>query len=126
MKQKEKQKTKGGHTNMRTHMKKLVGLASGLFLALGMLVMNSTPVHADFDVSNENTVAGSIAAGVFFGRDANRFRLHRESGDLTPKFSGDFLERADLGHVAFLPWLGPHHRGLDAHRWAAWGRRRSP
>ena len=54
MKQKEKQKTKGGHTNMRTHMKKLVGLASGLALALGMLVMNAAPVHADFDVSNDS------------------------------------------------------------------------
>src|SRR3990167_6428613 len=48
------QKTKGGHTNMRTHMKKLVGLASGLALALGMLVMNAAPVHADFDVSNDS------------------------------------------------------------------------
>src|SRR3989344_9088367 len=48
------QKLKGGHTNMRTHMKKLAGLAGGIFLALGVLVMNSTPVHADFDVSNDS------------------------------------------------------------------------
>ena len=39
---------------MRTHMKKLVGLASGLFLALGVLVMNSAPVHADYDISNDS------------------------------------------------------------------------
>jgi hypothetical protein len=35
-------------------MKKLAGLASGLFLALGMLVMNSALVHADYDVSNDS------------------------------------------------------------------------
>ena len=36
---------------MRTHMKKLVGLASGLFLALAM---NAAWVHADFDTSNDS------------------------------------------------------------------------
>ena len=50
----EKQNKKGGHTNMRTRMKKLVGLASGLFLALGMLVMDSAPVHADYNVANDS------------------------------------------------------------------------
>ena len=36
---------------MRTHMKKLAGLAGSLLLAL---VMNSAPVHADFDTSNDS------------------------------------------------------------------------
>ena len=39
---------------MRTRMKKLAGLASGIFLALGLLVMNSAPVHADADPSNDS------------------------------------------------------------------------
>ena len=39
---------------MRTHMKKLVGLASGLLLALGMLVMDAATVHADYDLSNDS------------------------------------------------------------------------
>ena len=36
---------------MRTHMKKLVGLASGLLLALAM---NAALVHADYDISNDS------------------------------------------------------------------------
>jgi hypothetical protein len=35
-------------------MKKLVGLASGLFLALGVLVMSQAPAHADYDTSNDS------------------------------------------------------------------------
>ena len=38
---------------MRTHMKKLVGLASTV-LALGLLVMSPAPVQADFDISNDS------------------------------------------------------------------------
>ena len=54
LKQNKTHKPKGGHTNMRTHMKKLVGLASGWLLALGLLVMNSAPVHADYDTANDS------------------------------------------------------------------------
>ena len=39
---------------MKKHMKKLAGLASSLFLALGVLVMDATSVHADFDISNDS------------------------------------------------------------------------
>jgi len=39
---------------MKTHMKRLVGLASGWILALGLLVMNAAPVHADYDTSNDS------------------------------------------------------------------------
>jgi hypothetical protein len=48
---------------------------------------------------------GALPLGLVFGNDANRFRLHREGGDLTPIFAGDLLERADPGHDA-CPFLG--------------------
>ena len=38
---------------MRTHIRKLAGLASTA-LALGLLVMSAAPVHADFDISNDS------------------------------------------------------------------------
>ena len=34
--------------------------------------------RADFEATDEDAVAGNIAAGVVFGCDANRCRLHRE------------------------------------------------
>ncbi len=39
---------------MSKYMRKLAGLAGSLFLALGVLVMDTTPVHADFDISNDS------------------------------------------------------------------------
>ena len=49
-----KRRAKEAHKAMRTYMKKLAELAGGLFLALGLLVMNSAPVHADYDTSNDS------------------------------------------------------------------------
>src|SRR3546814_7699530 len=76
------------------------------------------PGGADFGLADEDAVAGGVAARIVFRNDANQFRLHRESDDLSPILAGNLLERADPGHDA-CPFLGPGRP--TARRSVGWG-----